>query len=356
MTESLDPEEVASVMNSIKTEAVRIVEAHGGIVNQFVGDQIVSLFGIPTAHTDDARRAIAAALQIHDFVRNIVQGADEDARGALRMHTGVQSGVVVAELRNRLDGVYGLTGDPINTAARLLGLAEADQVLIGEATRAQVDQYFETRHGGDHAVKGKAQDLGTYVVVGPRADEVSFDPAHARGLTPWTGRADELAWLRDALESAIAGRGQVIAVEAEAGAGKSRLCHEFLANIARERAAVFTGRCQSYGYVIPYLPFVEVLRSSLGLQEKQSGESVTDRTVAGIRELGPSLEQHLPFYLQLLSASSPDHPPQRGVSPDDVPRLIQESIVAFIQALSARRPLALFLDDCTGPMKPPGPR
>ena len=345
MTEVCDPEEVASVMNTIKTEAVRIVESHGGIVNQFVGDQIVALFGIPTARENDAQRATAAALEIHDFVRVLAPRVRPDIGDSIRMHTGIQSGLVVAELRDRLNGVYGLTGDTINTAARLLALAGPDQIIIGDGTMTQAGHYFETRAAGAQKLKGKAQEIGTYLVVGRRDDITRFDAARARGLTPWTGRADELASLNDALDRALAGQGRMITVEGEAGAGKTRLCHEFLGLIERNRVATYTGRCQSHGSVVPYLPFVDAVRSALGVRDAESAASVVDRTVRAINEIDKKLVEYLPLYLHLLSAPSPDHPVGTGVSADDLSRLIQESIVGLMRSLSAMKPVVLFLDD-----------
>lgn len=345
MTESCDPEEVAWIMNVIKAEAVRIVEAHGGIVNQFIGDQIVALFGIPTARGDDAQRATAAALKLHEFVRTLAPRVEADIGEAMRMHTGIQSGLVIAELLDRRNGVYGLTGDTVNTAARLLALATPDQILVGDGTMAQVDEYFEARSAGVHTVKGKARGIRTYEVLGPRAEATRFGNGRARGLTPWTGRDQELAALNDALDLAAAGQGRMISVEGDAGAGKSRLCHEFLVTIDRHRAMVYAGRCQSYGSVVPYLPFIEAFRAGLGLRDMESAESVVERTVKVVREIDPALEQYIPLYLQLLSAPSRNHPAPANVSADELSRLIQESAVDLILALSARRPVVLFLDD-----------
>ena len=345
MNESRDPEDVASVMNVIKAEATRIVENHGGIVNQFVGDQIVAAFGIPTARGDDAKRATAAALELHDFVRRTTHRIKADIGETLRMHTGIQSGLVVAELRDRREGMYVLTGDTINTAARLLALAGPDQILVGEGTMAQVERYFETRSAGVQTVKGKARGIETYIVVGPRADVSRFNADRALGLTPLTGRAQELATINDAFELALAGHGRVIAVEGEAGIGKSRLCHEFLDAIDSDRAAVYAGRCHSYGSVIPYLPFIEAFRAGLGLRDTESVDAVIERTVRSIRQIDPALEPYIPVYLQLLSAPSPDHPSPLEVSADDLPGLIQKSVVALNLALSIRRPLVLFLED-----------
>ncbi len=134
MNEMLDPEEVERVMRRIKGEAVRIVEGHGGIVNQFVGDEVLALFGIPTAHEDDPRRAVQAALELHELVRGVSPEVEGRIGRPLRMHTGINTGLIVTNLRDDGDGRYGITGDTVNTGARLKAMAEDDQVLVSPDT------------------------------------------------------------------------------------------------------------------------------------------------------------------------------------------------------------------------------
>ena len=95
MNENLDPEQVEAIMSRIKIEAVRIVESHEGIVNQFVGDEVLALFGIPTAHEDDPVRAVKAAFEIHELVRKLSLEVEERIDTKLRMHTGISTGLVV---------------------------------------------------------------------------------------------------------------------------------------------------------------------------------------------------------------------------------------------------------------------
>jgi class 3 adenylate cyclase/tetratricopeptide (TPR) repeat protein len=342
MGESSDPEEVASVMNHIKTEAVRIVEGHGGIVNQFVGDEVVAVFGMPTARGDDARRATAAALELHEVVRELAPRVTAD--GGLRMHTGIQSGLIVAEPRDRRDGMYAISGDTINTAARLLALAGPDEIFIGEGTLSQVRDYFETRSTGVHAVKGKAEGLPAHLVLGPRTGTTRSHPVRDE-LTPLTGRTRELAVLNDTLDQALAGRGLLVAVEGDAGVGKTRLCHEFLAAIDHRRAAVYIGRCQSYGSVVPYLPFVDAFRAGLGFDGTEPVDTVVEHTVRAVRDIHPRLERYIPVYLQLLSAPSPTYPLPPGITVDEMAQLIPDGVVALNLALAERRPVVLLLED-----------
>ncbi|MCZ6558313.1 MAG: adenylate/guanylate cyclase domain-containing protein, partial [SAR324 cluster bacterium] len=95
MNEKLDPEEVEGIMSRIKAEAVKIVESHGGIVSQFVGDEVLALFGIPTAHEDDPCRAVRAALELHELVQETSPEVEGKIGRPLRLHTGIHSGLIV---------------------------------------------------------------------------------------------------------------------------------------------------------------------------------------------------------------------------------------------------------------------
>jgi class 3 adenylate cyclase len=119
LNQALDPEDVARVLNQLKVGATRIVEANGGVVNQFVGDEVMALFGVPRAHDDDAQRAVRAALELRDHVRALGDELAPQLGTALRMHIGINTGLMITQLRDGRDGLYGVTGDTVNTAARL---------------------------------------------------------------------------------------------------------------------------------------------------------------------------------------------------------------------------------------------
>ena len=119
MNAQLDPEEVEAIISRIKQETVRIVERHEGIVNQFGGDEVLALFGIPTAHEDDPVRAVKAAFEIHELARTISPEVEGRIGSKLRIHTGISSGPVVTHLRDLRDGSYGIPSDTVNIGACL---------------------------------------------------------------------------------------------------------------------------------------------------------------------------------------------------------------------------------------------
>ena len=220
LNEATDPEDVEAIMGRIKAEATAVIERHGGTVNQFAGDEVMALFGVPLAHRDDPRRAVAAALELHDAVRRIVAGPQAAPGRGLSMHTGINAGLVVARRSDARSGDYALTGDAVNIAARLCSLAGPGEVLVSAETWQQVSEHYEAQASAPVEVKGKERPLSPYRIRGPRAL-----PAAGASLV---GRAEEL---RDfaALAEACAERqrSRVVIVRGDPGVGKSRLVAEF---------------------------------------------------------------------------------------------------------------------------------
>jgi class 3 adenylate cyclase len=246
MNERLDPEEVETIMSRIKKEAVTIVERHEGIVNQFVGDEVLALFGIPTAHEDDPVRAVKAAFEIHELVRKISPEVEARISTKLRMHTGISTGLVVTHIRDIRNGSYGITGDTVNIGARLASRAQADEILVGPETHSLIAPYFKTNALDPVTVRGKTKPLTPYRVVEESAVQTRFEAAEIQGFTAFTGREQELTVLYSCLEKTLAGKGQFVTVAGEAGMGKSRLIYEFRHSLNRSAITVLQGRCQSY--------------------------------------------------------------------------------------------------------------
>ena len=224
MNESLDPEEVEVTLVRIKGEAVAVIERWGGTVNQFVGDEVMALFGVPLAHRDDARSAVSAALELHRAVDAFVATLLPAVARTLTMHTGINTGLVVTRRSDARAGDYALTGDAVNTAARLRGLAEPGEVVVSAATWRQVADFFEADATAPVEVKGKEQPLVAYRVRRERQA-----PA-AGGSAALVGRDEELREFRAVAEACSERkRSRVVVVRGDPGVGKSRMVAEFIA-------------------------------------------------------------------------------------------------------------------------------
>jgi class 3 adenylate cyclase/tetratricopeptide (TPR) repeat protein len=344
LTERMDPEDVHRIMGDVKETAVRIVEKHGGIVNQFVGDEVMALFGIPNATEDDPVRAIKAALELHAHVRDNIDDLLAGTGERLQVHTGINTGLMVAEYSPGREGLYKLTGDTVNTAARLRSLAEADQVLIGPSTQRLVSFYFQMLAHPPVRVRGKAAPIVPYQVVGESRISSRFEAARERGFKGYIGRNQEQEMLRSCLRGAIAGKGQLVTIEGEPGIGKSRLVYELLSSLDRNQISTPQGRCQPDGSEVPYFSFLDGLRRGLHLSEHDSQAQTLEKVVKNIRQIAPSLERYLPHLLHLLSIPS-DYALPPELKGEALRRALEEAIAAIITLSADVQPMVLVIED-----------
>jgi class 3 adenylate cyclase/tetratricopeptide (TPR) repeat protein len=236
--ESVDPEALRELLARYFEAMRAIVERHGGIVEKFMGDAVVAVFGVPLVHEDDALRALRAAAEMRNAFPEL----------GIEGRIGVNTGEVVTGTAERL-----VTGDPVNVAARLEQSAAAGEILVGEETVRLARDAVEVEPVEPLVLKGKAAPVKAYRLLSVRAH------AERRLSGRMVGRARELAALRAAWGQAVVERAcRLVTVLGEAGVGKSRLVAEFLGSL--EAAVVLRGRCLPYGEGITYWPVAEVLK------------------------------------------------------------------------------------------------
>src|SRR5215472_8605343 len=259
--EALDPEDVRALMSRYYQHARQVIADHGGTLEKFIGDAVMAVFGLPHVHGNDAERALAAALALRAAVAE-----DPVLAPHFVLHAGVNTGEV-ATAHPAADPATAdslVTGDAVNTAARLYDAAEPGEVLAGERTRTAAEAAFLFGERRLIAAKNKRQPVPAYPLLGPR-------PARRITRPPLVGRRRELAQLgllRDvALEEH---HPQLVSIVAPAGTGKTRLLEEFLPDAG---FTVATARCMPYGQTLTYWP----LR---GLLEELMGGAVTATGVA----------------------------------------------------------------------------
>src|SRR4051794_7868013 len=259
--ETLDSEALREVMSRYFDAMRTEIERHGGLVEKYIGDAVMAVFGLPTLHEDDALRAVRAA---HGMRRALERFNDElETSIGIRLanRTGVHTGEVVTG--DSSTGQRLVTGDPVNTAARLEQAAPANEVLIGELTYRLVRDAVEIEPVEALELKGKAERVPAYRLIAVRGEEAQA----RRQDMPLVGRQAELGVISSAFEQAVESESpRLLTVIGDAGVGKSRLIREFVDSVSA-RATVVHGRCLSYGEGITFWPLVEIIRAAADIQE-----------------------------------------------------------------------------------------
>ncbi|MEX0790830.1 MAG: adenylate/guanylate cyclase domain-containing protein [Actinomycetota bacterium] len=300
--ERLDPEIWTGLLNQAFELMAQAVYRYEGTIAHLLGDGLLAFFGSPIAHEDDPERAVRAALEMLEVLGPFSRGLPSAIGVDFRIRVGVNTGsVIVGDIGSDLRYQFTAIGDAVNVAARLQGEAAPDTVLVAGPTHRFIAPRFETRAVGALALKGKAEPVPAYRVLG-----VSSTPGRTRGLPGLTstlvGRALPLAELEEMLQLAPAGRrGAAVLVVGEPGIGKSRLLRELRARLDEDRAAGWAGgQCLSYGRGMAYHLLLDLLRSLLGLGASSDPASVEAALSVRVEGMEPTGRAEARRYLARL--------------------------------------------------------
>ena len=324
--ERLDTESLREVLNVYFREMQTVLERHGGTVEKFIGDAIMAVFGLPTVREDDALRAVRAAFEMKQTLAKVNQTLEAGWGVRLENRTGVNTGEVVAG--DVTSGQRLVTGDTVNTAARLEQAAPALEILIGESTRRLVKDAVTVEAVEPLELKGKAERVPAYRLISVTREEGVARRLHA----PMVGREGELRRLLDALDRARqTRRPQLVTVFGPAGTGKSRLIREYL-DRAGSGVTALRGRCLSYGNGITFWPLSEALRSASDIGDDDSLEQAKSKLHLllgeGNRDVAEKLEAAIGFSTATISVEE-----------------ITLAVRRCLEILSSRRPLILDIED-----------
>jgi class 3 adenylate cyclase/tetratricopeptide (TPR) repeat protein len=349
LMEDLDPEEARAIVDPALRIMIDAVRRYEGYVVQSTGDGIFALFGAPAAYEDHPQRGIYAALKMQqelgEYSRRLA------SHGALRpkpvppeARVGVHTGEVVVrtvETGGKIE--YTPIGHTVNLASRLQTLAPPGSIAVSEHTRRLVEGYFELRALGPAQVKGISEPINVYEVTGLGPLRTHFQLSARRGLTKFVGRDREIAGMRRALESAISGRGQLVAVVAEAGSGKSRLFHEFKATLPAEYK-VLEAYSVSYGKTSAWLPVLELLRNYFDLEDADDSAKRREKVRAGQTAVDPALSDALPYLFALLGIQE-DPDPLAQIYPQVKRQRTLDAIKRVILRESLEQPVVVIFED-----------
>ncbi len=334
LSEAREAEDVRELLGRYFDSARTIVERYGGVVEKFIGDAVMAVWGVPAAREDDAERAVRAALDVTDAVA--VFGEQAGAPG-LRARAGVVTGQVAA-VDNPGEGL--VVGDRVNTASRVQSVARPGAVLVDEVTRQLTSAAIAYEDAGEHVVKGKSDPLrlwrATRVLGGVRGSQ------REQGLdAPFVGRDGDLRLVKELFHGALERRtARLVAVSGEAGIGKTRLRGEFFNYIDGLADTVLwhSGRCLSYGKGVAYWALAEMVRQRMGISEEASEQDASAKLALALDEWVEDLTER-EFLAPRLGALL-------GVAE---PGLGREELFAgwrlFFERLAAHLPVSMVFED-----------
>jgi class 3 adenylate cyclase/tetratricopeptide (TPR) repeat protein len=327
--EQLDPEEMRRILARYYAISRESVEQHGGTVEKFIGDAVMAVFGLPTAHGDDPDRAVAAAIAMRDRIR-----ADPQLAGRIAIRFGLSTGEVVAS-RDQSAGDFLITGDATNVAARLQQAAEPWAILVSDRTvRAAVN--FEFGDEMEITARGKAAPVAARIVIGPR----SFKTHWHHNVVPLIGRETDYAQLQLVARRAVTERRpSMVSVIAPAGTGKTRLVEEFLDWLPSlaPNAIVATAQCLPYGQQLTYWPMRQVVFTLTGTTEDTPPAMVREAIGKWLRDIGvENPERDSRMIAATIGAAS-----NEGVDKD----LLFAAWRSALEAAARRNPLVIVFED-----------
>ncbi len=347
VAESMDPEAVKSLVESCLRRLGEEVERYGGRVDKYIGDNVMSIFGAPVAHEDDAERAVRAALGMQDAMAGINEGLGDTHGVSFALRVGVNTGEVLAGAVGR---EYTVIGDTVNVASRLETASRPGSVTVGERTYRATRHVVEYRPLEPLELKGKADPVRAWEAVGVLAAQPAGRML-ARSEAPLVGRDGELRLLESLYGRVVSeGRPHLVTVVGQAGVGKTRVQRELERALAGrpDPPTVRQGRCLPYGSSIVFWALGEVLRTECGIVDTDPADVAWEKLLRSVEMLSCNADSRRTALLmgRLLGIEPPGEPP-----PPDTqdPQRMREAFFAAvrtaIEAMARRNPLVLVFED-----------
>jgi class 3 adenylate cyclase len=340
-----DPEEARKLLDPVLERMMEAVHRYEGTVNQVMGDGIMALFGAPLAYEDHAVRACYAALRIQESVKRYAEEMRRAEGIPIQIRVGLNSGdVVVRSIGSDLRMDYTAVGQTTHLAARMEQMASPGTILLTPETLALAEGFVQVVSLGQLGVKGLLAPLEAFELTGASPVRSRLQAAALRGLTPFVGRDAEIELLRQALERARRGRGQVVGVVGEPGVGKSRLIWEFTRSYRTRDWLVLTASAASYSKATTYFAVVEALKSYFQVEPRDDARKIREKLTGKLLALDRALAPALPVFLSLLDIPVDDRE-WTSLSPPERRRQTLDALKRLLLRESQVQPLVLVFED-----------
>jgi class 3 adenylate cyclase/predicted ATPase len=346
----LDPEDLQGVIRAYQDAATEAIRSYQGFIAKYMGDGIVAYFGYPQAHGNDAESAVRAALDIVDAMAGLNAEIGEAQDVELSVRVGIATGIVVVgdvvgegEAQERA-----VVGETPNLAARLQGLAEPNEIVIGSVTKDLAGDVFIYEDRGAYELKGitglvkawRASGLNE-VIERESGDDV------AGGRLPLLGRDEEVGLLRRAWQQTKdEGRGQAVLIAGEPGIGKTVLVDELRAQVREEGGPRIAFRCSPYHTGSALYPVIEHLKRFLNWRPEDTPATRLEKLETMLSGYTMPLAEVVPLFAALLSLELPE---ERylplSLSPQQLRQHTQDALIAWTFEEAERRPMLEIWED-----------
>jgi predicted ATPase/class 3 adenylate cyclase len=344
-----DTDEAAGQKLDIFIRRVQTILARyeGYLIQLTTGDKgsyLYAVFGAPLAHDDDPTRALAAALEL--------RGAGHEVDGIESVQIGISQGRMwTGAYGSPTRCTYGVQGDEVIVAARLMSYAESDQILISQHIVDAVEKDYQAEFLDEIQLKGKQGRMPVYALSARRA--VLRSGSSSIFQSRLVGREDELAHMEQLLAASLAGRGQILRLTGVPGVGKSHLAAEFSDRALARGLRVVVGASQSISQTIPYYPWRQVFRTLLGVEDEPEArthsDTVTNQRIAHVKAalstMNPGWSPRLPLLGDLLDLPIRDNGTTASLSPKVRQQWLFALAVEILQTQARAQPLVLLMED-----------
>jgi class 3 adenylate cyclase/predicted ATPase len=338
----LDPEDLQELLRIYFARVDDVAGRHGGFVAKYLGDGALIYFGYPEAHEDDTERAVRAGLALVNSISDLTAAGER-----LSARVGIATGLVVI---GDLVGVgeaqeRGIAGETPNLAARLQGLAENGAVVIAETTRRILGDLFEFSALAPSSLKGFAEPVLAWRVIGEGRAESRFEALHGTRVTPLVGRDEELDLVLSRWRQVKAGDGHVALISGEPGIGKSRLVLALRERLQEESKASLSYACSPHHANSALFPFVTQLERAAGFARDDACEVRLDKLESLLQEAATKPNNAVALFAELLGIPIGSRHALAAMSPLQKKGLLFRAFLAQLEGVAARGPVLVVLED-----------
>lgn len=339
MASKIDPEDMRSVITNYQNTIAGIVTRYEGFVAKFMGDGVLCYFGWPRANEDDAERAVRAGLAMIAAIKE-----ERSPNGDfLATRVGIATGVVIVGdlIGSGATQEAAVVGETPNLAARLQGLALPNQLVLPKETQSLLGDIFELESMGPHNLKGIAEPVDAFAVIGEKTQESRFAARQMGMLTPIIGREQELVLMHECWVKAKAANGQMIVVSGEAGIGKSRITQAAIDGIAKDEHTRITYQCSPYHTDSAFHPIIQQMGFAAGFQVTDGVEARLDK----LEILIGSDQQSASLIAALLGIDASERYGVLDLTPAQIRTRTMQTLVGLMVQQAESKPLLMVFED-----------